>query len=253
MFFTFCAGGQTMAEDQLKNPHPPNRSESSLEKQKKDLVIDLVSPLIANEKYIKKYQEGNFTAVGVTLAVNDGYHETLKTISKWRTRFKDRQSELIHIRTIDDIMTAYRQNKLGIIFHFQNSNPLDNTIDLVDTYYELGVRVMQLTYNSKNTFGCGCEVETDTGLTQQGYALIERMNEVGMLIDLSHAVYKTALDIIASSKKPVILSHSNAAAVCDFPRNVPDDVIYAIAQNNGVIGLNAFSPYNCKKCISSDT
>lgn len=241
IFFIFCSIFHVIA-DQSKNLHKHNGYESTMEKSQKDLIIDLVSPLIANEKYISKYQKGGFTAVGVTLAANDGYNKTIKTISAWKKRFKSMNRELIHIYTVDDIITAYRQGKLGIIFHFQGSSPLDNNLDLVNKYHKLGVRVMQLTYNSRNTFGCGCEVEIDTGLTKEGYALVERMNQVGILIDVSHAGYKTALDIIGASKKPVVLSHSNAAALCPSARNVPDEVIYAIAEKDGVIGLNAFSP-----------
>jgi len=236
LIFIFCTTSSTIAAQSN------NIENSSMTKIKKDLIIDLVSPLIAREKYIKEYQKGGFTVVGVTLAVSDGYDKTMKTISEWDERFKARGNELLLIRKVDDIHIAYEQDKLGIVFHFQNSNPLDDNIDLVDEYYARGVRVMQLTYNAKNSFGSGCEVKIDTGLTELGHLLVQRMNKVGMLIDVSHAGHKTALDIITASKKPVILSHTNAYALCPSDRNAPDDLLKAIAKSNGVIGLNAFSP-----------
>lgn len=214
---------------------------SSTPDKQKDLIIDLVAPLMAREKYIKEYQKGGFTAVGVTIAVNDGYDKTIKTIDDWDRLLQIRKHELLLVRTIDDITKAYRDHKIGIIFHFQNANPLGGDIKRVYEYYKRGVRVMQLTYNGDSKFGSGCAVMTDTGLTAEGAKLVKKMNQVGMLIDVSHAGYQTAMDIIKLSQKPVVLSHSNVFALCPSERNVPDELIYAIAQSKGVIGLNALS------------
>lgn len=212
-------------------------------------VIDLVSPLIAKEQYISSYSKGGVNIIGATLAVNDDCLKTMCTISEWLVRFRRLSSEITHVLHIQDINRAIEQNKVGIIFHFQNSTPLDDKIELVEIYYTLGVRVMQLTYNRKNAFGCGCEEEIDTGLTVEGQELIAEMNRVGMVIDLSHTGYKTSLEAIDYSNQPVILSHSNATKLCPSARNVPDELIERIAKQNGVIGLNAFPALVSKKSM----
>lgn len=207
----------------------------------KDLIIDLVSPLIAREKYIPAYQ-GKFTCVGVTLAVNDNKEETLKTINVWKQRFDQIQHNLHHVKSVQDLNYAYQHDKLGILFHFQNTAPINDDLSMIEAYYSLGVRMIQLTYNGQNSFGYGCEVE-DKGLTPKGREWVSEMNRVGMLIDLSHAGYKTAEDVILASRQPVILSHSNAKTLCHSDRNVPDEIIQGIAKSGGVIGLNAFSAF----------
>jgi len=219
---------------------------------KKTCVIDLVSPLVAKEQYISTYQEGGVNIIGATIAVNDDCIKTLCTISEWFTRFRRLGKQIIHILHVQDIETAINQNKIGIIFHFQNSTPLDGKIELVELYYRLGVRVMQLTYNRQNAFGYGCEEEVDKGLTMEGRALIAEMNRVGMVIDLSHAGYKTTLDAIDCSNQPTILSHSNALSLCYSGRNVPDEVIKSVAKKKGVIGLNAFPALISRKSTQPD-
>ncbi len=209
---------------------------------KEGLLIDLVSPLLARDKYIPEYRKGNFSVVGVTIAVNDGYDKTKNSINEWKKRFIEMQDAILHVRSVNDIYKAHSNQKLGIILHFQNTAPLEENISRIEEFYALGVRVMQLTYNSKNAFGCGCEVEVDTGLTDLGCKLIDKMNSVGMLLDLSHAGYKTAQEAIEYSKQASIFSHSNAYALCNSDRNIPDTLIDLIHQKKGCIGVNAF-PY----------
>jgi len=215
-------------------------------------VIDLVSPLIAKGQYISAYREGGVNIIGATIAVNDGCLKSVLTISEWFTRFRKLSDEITLILNVQDINRAVKENKIGIIFHFQNSTPLDDQMTLVEIYYRLGVRVMQLTYNKKNAFGSGCEEEVDAGLTREGESLIAEMNRVGMLIDLSHAGNRTTLEAIDHSDQPVILSHSNSARLCPSQRNVPDEVIKRIAAKRGVIGLNAFPAMVSKKSMQPD-
>jgi len=207
--------------------------------------------LIARERYITEYQKGGFTCVGVTLSVNNNREKTLKTISEWEDRFAYMRDELLHILDVKDIQRAHEENKLGILFHFQNTAPLEGDLGMVEQYHDLGVRVMQITYNGSNQFGCGCEVK-DTGLTELGHELVDEMNKTGMVVDVSHAGYKTALDAITSSQVPVILSHSNALTLCQSDRNVPDEVIQEIAKNGGAIGLNGFTPLVTKDVEQAD-
>lgn len=203
------------------------------------LIIDLVCPLASKEEYVTDYRKGNVNIIGVTLAANDDCRKTMYTIASWFERFR-RLEYLMHVKSVQDIKNAFAQNKLGVVFHLQNTNPLDDRIELIEVYYRLGLRIMQPTYNGKNLFGCGCEVEVDTGLTKEGYRLIKEMNKFGIVVDVSHAGYKTALNAIDASDQPLILSHSNAFALCDSARNIPDEIIKKIARKRGVIGINGF-------------
>jgi membrane dipeptidase len=214
---------------------------------KKAFIFDLVSPLIAQEKYIKEYLEGEFSIVGVTLAVNDDYKKTLATIQAWQSRFEKMSEQLVHVRSIKDIQKVIETKKLGIIFHLQNTAPLDGDIHLIKEFFDLGVRVIQLTYNTRNIFGCGCECEIDTGLTELGYKSIDEMNKYGMLLDLSHAGYRTAEEALNYSKRPIIFSHSNVYNLCPSDRNVPDKLIKLLTKRGGCIGVNAFSPLVTKE------
>ena len=109
-------------------------------------------------------------------------------------------------------------------------------------FSELGVRIIQLTYMTKNLAGFGCYDDDDRGLTYYGKTLIREMNRMGMLVDLSHVGWKTAADAVKVSEAPVVLSHSNPYAKCANRRNVPDDLLKDVAHSGGVIGINAYPP-----------
>ncbi len=129
---------------------------------------------------------------------------------------------------------------MGIIFHFQGTAPFEDDVHTVDLYHKLGLRMCQLCYNEKDRVGCGCAVEHDTGLTGFGQDLIAEMNRLGIVVDCGHTGYNTAMDAIAASASPVVISHGNARAICNNRRNYEDDLIRAVAQNGGVVGFNGF-------------
>lgn len=146
----------------------------------------------------------------------------------------------------EDILQAKQEGKLGIIFHFQNTDPVEDNLDLLRVYHRLGVRMIQRTYNRKNRVGDGCEERTDCGLSRFGIQLIREMNRLGIVVDLSHTGYKTTMEAIEISTAPPIFSHSNCNAVCESPRNITDDQIQAIAARGGVIGINGFPRFVAK-------
>jgi len=132
--------------------------------------------------------------------------------------------------------------KISIILSFQDPKPLENSIDMIRLFYELGVRVIQLTYNKAGYLGSGCTESTGSGLTDFGKEAVREMNRLGILIDLSHCSYQTALDAIELSSTPVVFSHANVKALCNSPRNKTDLEIKLIKQNNGVIGVTPWGP-----------
>ena len=144
---------------------------------------------------------------------------------------------------------AYRLEKAGkraIFIGMENGYPIGEDLSLVKTYYDLGCRYVTLSHFANNAI---CDSSTDpdgpihNGLSPFGRQVVAEMNRLGIMIDLSHTSDKTFYDVLALTKTPVIASHSNSRALCDYPRNMTDDMIRAIAKNGGVIQVNFVSDY----------
>jgi membrane dipeptidase len=144
------------------------------------------------------------------------------------------------IRGMSDIYAAKAAGKTGYILGFQDTNPIADKLHLLRVYHELGVRIIQLTYNFENLVGSGCQAPEDRGLTDFGQKVIAEMNRLGILIDLSHCGPRTTLDSIECSEKPVAITHANAASQHPHARNKSDEAITACAAKGGVIGALAF-------------
>lgn len=147
-----------------------------------------------------------------------------------------------------------KNNKIGIIYGFQNSAPIANDIYLIENFFNEGLRFMQLTYNNQTPLAGGCFESIDSGLSRFGHAVIEEMNRLGMIVDLSHAGKKTCLDAIKFSKKPVAISHANPTFFHKSIRNIESDVLKKLVNKNGFIGLSLY-PYHLKnlgKCKEED-
>ncbi len=110
------------------------------------------------------------------------------------------------------------EGRLGITFHFQNTTPVGNDLDLLEGYQRLGVRMIQLTYNHRNLVGDGCMEPEDAGLSRFGRDLIAEMNRLGIVVDLSHTGHRTTLEAMEASLAPTVFSHSNAKGLFDHPR-----------------------------------
>jgi membrane dipeptidase len=210
-------------------------------------VIDMVCPLLVREQFIDEWVKGGATCVGPTVAHDHTLVQTMDAITVWYERLRRRHDTLVHVTRVDDIRRAKNEGKLGIIFHFQNTQPLERNAELVEVYYRLGVRMMQLTYNLKNWVGDGCDELTDAGLSAFGRQVIREMNRVGMVVDLSHTGYRTTMEAMDASDATVVFSHSGAKAVHDSPRNIRDDQIKAVAAKGGVVGLNGFPAFVGKR------
>ncbi len=215
------------------------------------MIIDNACPMAVLDQFHDHFIKGGVTAVAATVGygmANIGTFDfTMKNLGKWFDKFRNPEKNLIHVTSRDDLHKAKKEGKLGIIFHFQGTTPFENDINTVELFYRMGVRVVQLSYNDKDLVGCGCAVETDTGLTKFGGEVISEMNRLGIVIDCAHTGFKTSLDAISASQSPVIISHGNAKSVCNNDRNCEDELIRAIAKNGGVIGFNGFPGFVSKK------
>ena len=204
------------------------------------IVIDAVCPLAKEDpRYVEWYREGGVTVIAPTIASVDSARTTLDRLAAWHRRLRENE-DLLLVRSARDVAAAKRRGLMGIYFHIQGTDPIEDNLDLIDIYKALGVGMVQLTYNVRNRVGDGCEERTDAGLSRFGSKLIERLNAARVIVDCSHTGVRTSMEAIACSSMPVVLSHSNPASVYPAPRNVPNELIDAIAQCGGVVGLAGF-------------
>jgi len=155
----------------------------------------------------------------------------------------------VRATSVADIDEARRTGRMAVFYLYQNSIQFGEDLDRVDMFHRLGVRSSQITYNERNHAGVGCRAETapgrpdEGGLTEFGRALVDRMNDIGMLVDLSHANMWTMADTIAHSRIPVIISHTACDGVYPHLRNTTDENLRALADRGGVAGICQLRPF----------
>lgn len=136
-----------------------------------------------------------------------------------------------------EIRDAHASGRTAVFFQFQGAEPIGEDLSRLDLFYELGLRVLQITHHNDNPWGGGAIQRTWSGLTTLGAQGVERMNALGIIPDLSHASDPTSRDVLRTSRKPVIVSHGAARALVNNARCTPDDVIRGVAQSGGVMGV----------------
>jgi len=150
------------------------------------------------------------------------------------------QDFVIRAERVDDIIRAYNEGRVALVLSLEA--PPTGTgydIDRLEVLYGLGVRCVGITYSHGNELGSGLADRVDRGLTDLGYEVVKMMNKLGLAIDISHAGDKTSLDVIEASSDPVFITHAGARSLWPSPRLKPDEVIQALAEKGGVIGIEA--------------
>lgn len=156
-------------------------------------------------------------------------------------RFSDlaHQDDVVLARGVAHIEHAHRSQRLALIAGLEAATMIENELDRIDVLYGFGVRQTGIAYSEANTLGSGLKEKRDGGLTSFGVRAVERMNKIGMAIDISHSGDQTCLDVIEASSKPVLITHAGSRTVWDSPRMKSDEVIAACARRGGVIGIEA--------------
>lgn len=172
-------------------------------------------------------------AVGYT--AGDIYTETARDIMGWNTFLAAHPQEFLRINCVEDFARAKALGKIGILIGQQNSVHFRSLAD-VDCFFRLGQRISQLTYTG-NRIGGGSSDAHDTGLSPYGAQVVERMNQLGMAIDISHCGDRTTMDTIVASRRPVLVTHSNCRALVPAARCKTDEAIRAMASKGGVMGI----------------
>ncbi|MET8049652.1 membrane dipeptidase [Streptosporangium sp. NPDC005286] len=150
-----------------------------------------------------------------------------------------KQDYVVHALTVDDIKAAKRDDRMALVAGLESATMIENELDRLDILYGFGVRQIGIAYSQANQLGSGLAERADAGLTNFGRRAVERMNRLGMAIDISHSGDRTSLEVIEHSTVPVFITHAGARAIWPTNRMKPDEVIKACAERGGVIGLEA--------------
>ena len=163
----------------------------------------------------------------------------MRALEEWRQRFAQHSGTLIHCTKGADIERAKRETRLAVVLGFQNATIVEDNPANLDRLHAAGARCLQLTYNSRNLLGDGCTERTNAGLSDLGIACGQKMNELGIIVDLSHCGEQTSADGIAYSRQPPAFTHTMCKAVCFHVRAKTDALLRAISNRGGMTGITA--------------
>lgn len=168
---------------------------------------------------------------------NASLQAALRGLAAWQERFDRHPDRLLKLRRGADLRQAKESRRTAVMLGFQNATMVENDVKNLDTLAALGTRCIQLTYNSRNLLGDGCTERTNAGLSDFGVRVVERMNQLGVVVDLSHCGEQTSRDGILLSKRPAAFTHTMCKAVHDHVRAKSDELLKACADKGGMIGI----------------
>ncbi|MBL1229333.1 dipeptidase [Enterococcus sp. BWB1-3] len=203
----------------------------------------------------KKLKKGEYLLQNFALFMDkketaDPYKTCKEMIACFYEEMEKNQDWIKPVKSYADIQANQNDNLMSALLTMEEGAPVCGDLKKLEEFYQEGVRMMTLTWNYLNEIGfpnaAFFNEETQTlttaqqGLTEQGTAIVQRMEQLGMIIDVSHGSDQLVEDVLTHTKKPFVASHSNARAVCSHFRNLPDPLIKKIAERGGVIGINYF-------------
>ena len=198
-----------------------------------------------SEKIFRQMRDGGVDAVHVTITYHETFRETVLVIEQWNRWFEQYPDLIFQGRTADDVRRARETGRTTIFFGSQNPSCIEDDIGLVEVMHTLGLRFMQLTYNNQSLLASGCYEDNDTGLTRMGRQVVSEMNRVGLVVDMSHSGERSTFEAIEHSTRPITISHANPASWHKALRNKSDDLLRALGQSGGFLGLSAY-PHHLK-------
>lgn len=238
----------------LFGQNAPEYSARAIALVQRSLVIDMLSVFTLNFPKQAKWEANpeTFTDAEFKVFLDSGinvfhpavglggpnaYEQALEFFSRWNAFIAGSDERLMRIDSVNDFSRVKASKKIAVILGLQNAQHFRRPDD-VNFFHALGQRVSQLTYNSRNLIGNGATERRDEGISDFGAAIIDRMNTVGMAIDVSHCGDRTTLDAFELSKKPVLITHSNCRVLANgHPRNKTDEAILAVKKSGGVMGI----------------
>lgn len=204
------------------------------------IVVDGLLICRWSRSVFEDMRRSGLAAANCTCSVWEDFRSTMDNIAQWKRWFREHNDILLPVHCTADIRRARQESKVGIVLGFQNTSAIEDRISYLQLFKDLGVGIMQLTYNTQNLSGSGCYETHDGGLSHFGREVIEEMNRVGILCDLSHVGPRTSEDVIRHSSKPVAFTHCLPAALKDHPRNKSDTLLRLIADRGGFVGVTMY-------------
>ncbi len=217
----------------------PNLSQKDIDKLYDEAIVfdGIVITRNWNKDSDEALAKSGYTGFNASLD-SGSLNRALKSLSEWHMRIKKNPNRFVCAKSADDFIQAKKDGKVAVMMGFQNSTMIENSLDNLDILYQAGTRWIQLTYNQRNLVGDGCTERTNAGLSDYGIELVERMNELGIVVDLSHCGQQTTDDGIKFSKTGASINHSMCEALHkNHPRAKTDAQIRAMADKGGVIGI----------------
>jgi len=220
-----------------------------------DILTDMyMQKLLGNDKSFLKRHFDLYKKAGITHSIFVNWTDPNTTDEKlFGNIFKNAFSELLEYDKIlkicynyDDLAVSKSENKIGVIIGMEGLAQLKD-VNHLEYLYNKGVRHASLTWNEVNKYAAGLDNENTLGLTKNGIEIIKKMDELGMIIDLTHTNEKSFYEIIENTSNPIIISHGNAKSVCNHKRNYTDEQLLAIKDKNGVIGVAAIAQFISNK------
>jgi membrane dipeptidase len=210
----------------------------------KSLVFDAnLAPPISDKlpfppEMIAMVRDSGVNAVKTSLAGTDAnFEDTVAEIAFVQRMIEYYPDVFLQIRQASDFARAKQEKKFGILFSFESVEMFEGKVERIELFRDLGVRVMQLSYNKGSPWAAGVLADPPTGLTDLGRKAVEAMNTLGVAIDISHANEATSRDLLAASKKSPLITHAGCKAVHPHPRNKSDAILKAVADKGGVVGI----------------
>jgi len=203
---------------------------------------------IIKNDHLKKFQAGKIKGGIFVIWVDPPYDSdpqkrTLEIIASMAVEINENQDIIHIIRNVDDIEKALKDDKFAVIIGLEGLNSIGKNIEFIDVLYMFGARHASLTWNEENDLATGVRGNPERGLTDLGCQAVKKIEQLGMILDVSHANEKSFWGIYEAAAKPIIASHSNCKFLCDVPRNLTDEQLKAVASTGGVVGLNAFKDF----------
>ena len=198
-----------------------------------------------SEKIFRQMREGRVDAVHVTIAYHENFRETVLNFERWNRWFETHPDLIQPGYFAEDIDIARDAGRTAIFFGFQNPSPIEDDIGLVEILHRLGARFMQLSYNNQSLLATGCYEAEDPGITRMGREVIEEMNRVGMVVDMSHSADRSTIEAAEISARPIAITHANPAEWAPALRNKSDAVLRAVTQKGGMLGFSLY-PHHLK-------
>ncbi len=219
-----------------------------------DIWTDVTKRVLNGEKdilrkyHLSKLREGKISGSIFVIWIDppytdDSYARSMQIVDSIKKELKYCRNSVVIAKSYNDIEKAIVESKFYILIGLEGLSSIGENLDLIDFYYDFGVRHASLTWNEENALATGAKGSLDKGLTELGKKAVKIINQKNMLLDVSHLNDKSFWDVVNVTDKPIIASHSNCRSLCDVPRNLTDAQLRKIAEFDGVVGINSFNEF----------